>query len=115
MNPNARLFSLASGVVEEVEDLLVVQLHELRGHLKLWRRLSHLFGLFLSPLNPLKQLFDRPRDDPEGRGHRLGQLEARAHRVRLAGARLTVGQHGRIVPEMRKEKQLKKYVKNCSF
>ena len=109
VDPDPGLLPLAPGVVEEVQDLLVVQLHELRGHFELRWRLAPLLGLGLPPLDPVKQLLHGPRDDPQRRGHRLGQLEARSHRVGLAGARLAVRHHSRVESEMKKNGIVKQY------
>lgn len=72
MNPDARLLAQAlpggGGVVEEVEDLLVVELHELRGDLELRDGDAALARLLAPPLHALEQLADGARDDAEARG-----------------------------------------------
>lgn len=64
MNLDTRLARLASafastaGRVKEVEDLFVVQLHELRRHLELGHQLALGPGLFLPGGNAIEKLFD---------------------------------------------------------
>ena len=70
-------------------------------HLELGRREAPLARLRPSPLDAVEELPHGPRDDAELVRRHLRQLEARAHRVRLAAARLAVGEHRRVVPERR--------------
>ena len=100
MNSNARLFALRDvdlRAVKQVMNLLVIELHELRRDFELGLRLAAFSSLLLTPANAVEELPNGPRDDAL-LGRRLLQLESRAHRVRFAAARLTVGQHGRVVP-----------------
>ena len=68
-------------------------------HLELGRRVSPLSCLRPPPLDAVEELPHGPRDDAQLVRRHLRQLEARAHRVRLAAARLPVSQHRRVVTE----------------
>ncbi len=98
------LAGTAANVVEQVEDLLVVELHELSGHLELGRGEAGLFGLGLAGVDAVKQLTHRPRDDPDGGLRGRGQLKSGSHRVGLSTSGLSIRQDGCIVPETIKAK-----------
>lgn len=67
---------------EQVVELLLVQLHERAGDLG---------GEIDVLVESIEDVDDHARDN--SRGIRMAALVARAHRVRLSGARLAVGEH----------------------
>ena len=99
LGTSAIAFLRAADVIEQIQNFFIVQLHELRGHLELRHRDPLLPGLILSGPDPLEQVAHRPRDDTLLHWG-LSQFKPGPHGVRLAAARLSVSQHGRIVPVM---------------
>ena len=77
-------------LIQQVDDLFIIQLHELSGDFEVGGRLTGAAGGLLSLGDPSEEVVHRPRDDTGGLGTGV-HLEPRAHRVRLAGARLREG------------------------
>ena len=92
-----RFAHTAAGVVEQVKDVFVVKLQELRRDLKFRWGEAGLAGLVLTLGNAIKQLPDSSRHNADillvdGR-----HLEAGAHGVGFATSRLPVGQNCCVV------------------
>ena len=100
VDPHPRLLPilhLGRVVVEQVDYLFVVQLHELGADFELWHLGSSLLGLILPRLDPVKQVTDSPWDDSH-RCARAAHLKSGAHCVCFPTPCLPVSKDGCVEP-----------------